>query len=108
MELVDQKLGSEVNKEEAERIIRVGLLCTNASPSLRPTMSEVVSLLEGRTTLPDIMPGPTDYSEDLRFKAMRDLYQHGQGHSSSGSQKQNSSIRISDIDSSSTSAHDTH
>jgi len=44
MEIVDPKLQSEFNKEEAERMIKAALLCTNASPSLRPAMSEVVSM----------------------------------------------------------------
>jgi hypothetical protein len=51
MEIVDPKLQSEFNKEEAERIIKLALLCTNASPSLRPAMSEVVSMLEGQTNI---------------------------------------------------------
>ncbi|XP_044461649.1 probable LRR receptor-like serine/threonine-protein kinase RFK1 isoform X2 [Mangifera indica] len=74
MELVDPKLGSECNREEAERMIRVSLLCTNASPSLRPTMSEAVSMLEGKTAIPDIIPEVGSYSQDLRFKAIRDFH----------------------------------
>ncbi|KAJ0083026.1 hypothetical protein Patl1_10419 [Pistacia atlantica] len=73
MELVDPKLGSEYNKEEAERMIRISLLCTNASPSLRPTMSEAVSMLEGKTAIPDSIPEAGSYSQDLRFKAIRDF-----------------------------------
>jgi hypothetical protein len=46
MELVDPKLGSEFNKEEAIRMIKVALLCTNPSPALRPTMSAVVSVTQ--------------------------------------------------------------
>ncbi|KAJ0082183.1 hypothetical protein Patl1_10382 [Pistacia atlantica] len=42
LELVDPKLEHEFNKEEAERMIKVALLCSNASPELRPTMSEVM------------------------------------------------------------------
>ncbi|CAK9156253.1 unnamed protein product, partial [Ilex paraguariensis] len=71
MELVDQKLGSEFNTVEAERLIKVALLCTNASSSLRPAMSEVVSMLEGMTAIPDVIPEPSSYSQDLRFKAIR-------------------------------------
>ncbi|KAJ7947197.1 putative Kinase [Quillaja saponaria] len=55
MELVDEKLGSEINKVEAERMIKVALLCTNPSVAVRPTMSEVVSMLEGKTSIPDIV-----------------------------------------------------
>lgn len=49
MELVDLRLGTEFNEEEAIRMAKVALLCTNSSPALRPTMSEVVNMLEGRT-----------------------------------------------------------
>lgn len=72
VDLVDEMLGSKYNKEEAERMIKVSLLCTNASPSLRPTMSEVVTMLEGKTAIPDIIPEAGSYSQDLRFKALRD------------------------------------
>ncbi|KAL3739799.1 hypothetical protein ACJRO7_021118 [Eucalyptus globulus] len=78
MRLVDQKLETEVNEEEAKIMVKVALLCTNASPSLRPTMSEVVNMLEGKMAIPDVIPEPSTYYEDLRFKAMRDLPEHGQ------------------------------
>ncbi|KAI5570912.1 hypothetical protein POPTR_011G072566v4 [Populus trichocarpa] len=90
IELVDETLGSEVNIEEAETMVKVALLCTNASPTLRPTMSEVVSMLEGRMAVPDTRPELSSYNEDLRFKAMRDLRQHEQSHRFSGSQRQKS------------------
>ncbi|KAL5839241.1 hypothetical protein ACOSQ3_011949 [Xanthoceras sorbifolium] len=72
MELVDQNLGFEFDKVEAERMIKVALLCANASPSLRPTTSEVVNMLEGTTPLPDTIPEAGNYSEDMKFKALRD------------------------------------
>ncbi|KAK4857980.1 hypothetical protein QYF36_009057 [Acer negundo] len=75
MELVDPKLKSEFKEEEAERMIKVSLLCTNGSPSLRPTMSEVVGMLEGTTNIPDAIPEAGSYSQDLRFKAIRDQRQ---------------------------------
>ncbi|KAI7731219.1 hypothetical protein M8C21_002675, partial [Ambrosia artemisiifolia] len=49
MELVDPRLGSDFNKMEAARMFEVAILCTNQSPTLRPTMSEVVNMLEGCT-----------------------------------------------------------
>ncbi|KAK3431115.1 hypothetical protein EUGRSUZ_E02843 [Eucalyptus grandis] len=78
MRLVDEKLETEVNEEEAKIMVKVALLCTNASPSLRPTMSEVVNMLEGKMAIPDVIPEPSTYYEDLRFKAMRDLREHSQ------------------------------
>uniref|UniRef100_A0A2P2MSW5 LRR-RLK n=1 Tax=Rhizophora mucronata TaxID=61149 RepID=A0A2P2MSW5_RHIMU len=70
-------------------MVKVGLLCTNASPTLRPTMSEVVSMLEGRMDIPDMVPEPSTYSDDLRFKAMRDLRQQGPNPTSIRSQAHN-------------------
>ncbi|GLT52533.1 hypothetical protein SLA2020_258680 [Shorea laevis] len=71
LDLVDDDLGSEFNKAEAETVIKVALLCTNLSPTLRPTMSEVVGMLEGRSTTPDPV-NASSYSDDLRFKLIRD------------------------------------
>ncbi|XP_021890839.1 probable LRR receptor-like serine/threonine-protein kinase RFK1 isoform X2 [Carica papaya] len=105
MQLVDERLTSEVKKEEVKTVVKVALMCTNASPSLRPTMSEVVSMLEGRTTVPDMVAEPSTNTEDLRFRALKDLRRHKENYSSSGSQTQNSST-LPTVCSSSTSGHD--
>ncbi|XP_072966545.1 probable LRR receptor-like serine/threonine-protein kinase At1g07650 [Typha angustifolia] len=55
LDLVDPDLGLEYSRDEALVVLNVALLCTNASPTLRPTMSEVVSLLEGRTPLQQLL-----------------------------------------------------
>ncbi|KAK3431118.1 hypothetical protein EUGRSUZ_E02840 [Eucalyptus grandis] len=81
MRLVNEKLKAEVNEEEAKIVVKVALLCTNASPSLRPMMSEVVNMLEGKMAIPDVILESSTYCEDLRFKAMRDLRKHGQQQS---------------------------
>ncbi|KAK8618652.1 hypothetical protein V6N13_132637 [Hibiscus sabdariffa] len=46
LSLLDQKIG-EFDENEALRVIGVALLCTQASPSMRPTMSRVVGMLTG-------------------------------------------------------------
>ncbi|KAF7065246.1 hypothetical protein CFC21_071373 [Triticum aestivum] len=51
LELVDPDLGSNYSTEEALLMLNVALLCTNAAPTLRPKMSNAVSLLEGHTPL---------------------------------------------------------
>ncbi|XP_057738346.1 probable LRR receptor-like serine/threonine-protein kinase RFK1 isoform X2 [Arachis stenosperma] len=76
VKLIDESLGPEDIITEAEMVVKVSLLCTNASPSLRPTMSEVVNMLEGHAAIPDIVPDPSSCNEDLRFKALRDFHQH--------------------------------
>jgi len=55
MEMVDPRLGSEFNKKEVVRMINVALLCTNQSPAHRPTMSTVVSMLEGKTDVEELV-----------------------------------------------------
>ncbi|XP_024982836.1 probable LRR receptor-like serine/threonine-protein kinase RFK1 isoform X1 [Cynara cardunculus var. scolymus] len=69
-EIFDERLESKINREEAEIMVKVALMCTNGSPSMRPSMSEVVSMLEGRTCISDIEPEVSHYFEDLRFKSM--------------------------------------
>ncbi|XP_042945720.1 probable LRR receptor-like serine/threonine-protein kinase At1g07650 isoform X4 [Carya illinoinensis] len=81
VELVDPKLGSEFKMEEAIRMIKVALLCTNPSPALRPTMSAVVSMLEGQTTIDDVIMDPSLYGDKFKFNALRE--QLGQGHQES-------------------------
>ncbi|KAL8248255.1 hypothetical protein R6Q59_005123 [Mikania micrantha] len=85
-ELFDERL-TTINKEEAETVVKVALLCTNGSPSMRPTMSEVVNMLDGKTFVPEIPPEASGNSEDLRFKAMRGFRRETKGE---GSETQNS------------------
>ncbi|KFK35731.1 hypothetical protein AALP_AA4G029300 [Arabis alpina] len=47
LELVDMRLGSDYNREEAMTMIQVAILCTSPDPRDRPSMSEVVNMLEG-------------------------------------------------------------
>ncbi|KAJ6377363.1 hypothetical protein OIU76_026351 [Salix suchowensis] len=81
MEVVDPKLQSEFNKEEAERMIKLALLCTNASPSLRPTMSEVASMIEGQASIPDMISDPSIYGNDLHSTRLTGHYQQARDHS---------------------------
>ncbi|ESQ30076.1 hypothetical protein EUTSA_v10012029mg [Eutrema salsugineum] len=48
LELVDPRLGSDYNREEAMTMIQVVIMCTSQDPSDRPLMSEVVKMLEGK------------------------------------------------------------
>lgn len=105
-ELLDKRLISQVNKEEVDRLVKVALLCTNASPSLRPAMSEVVSMLEGQMTIPDVIPEARTSAQDLRFKAMRDFHRKNQSQSLTESQTLNSTTIQTDMGSSSTSNAD--
>ncbi|KAJ6830411.1 putative LRR receptor-like serine/threonine-protein kinase isoform X1 [Iris pallida] len=74
IELVDERLGSDYSEREAMQMLNLALACTNPSPSLRPTMTSVVSILEGRMPMqiPSAKPAQTE-GEKLRFKAFENL-----------------------------------
>ncbi|KAK8678143.1 hypothetical protein V6N13_143653 [Hibiscus sabdariffa] len=74
MELVDPRLGTEFIEGEAIRMTRVALLCTNSSPALRPTMSEVVNMLEGRTIVPELVMDPSIFADESRLGALKDQF----------------------------------
>ncbi|RXH84042.1 hypothetical protein DVH24_026941 [Malus domestica] len=85
LELVDPDLGSNYSKTEAMTMLNLALLCTNPSPTLRPTMSSVVSMLEGKTPVQAPMKrGPVE--QDARFKAFERLSQDSQTNVSMFSQ----------------------
>ncbi|CAI9760139.1 unnamed protein product [Fraxinus pennsylvanica] len=75
--LLDKRLGSQVNPEEVERTAKVAVLCTNSTASVRPTMSEVVQMLEGHMDIPD---APHE-GNDVRFKTIKGLNQEWQNRS---------------------------
>ncbi|KAF3442364.1 hypothetical protein FNV43_RR16280 [Rhamnella rubrinervis] len=72
MELVDPRLGSDYNKEEVMLAINVGFLCTNVSATDRPTMSSVVSMLEGKVAVKELMSDSR--VSNLSVMAVKDLY----------------------------------
>ncbi|KAL6999655.1 hypothetical protein U1Q18_000812 [Sarracenia purpurea var. burkii] len=86
LELVDPRLGSSYPEEEAQIMLNVALLCTNPSPTLRPSMSSVVSMLEGKIPIQAPLIKRSSPNEELRFKAFERLSQDSQTHISSFSQ----------------------
>uniref|UniRef100_A0A2P2MT11 Putative leucine-rich repeat receptor-like serine/threonine-protein kinase At3g14840 n=1 Tax=Rhizophora mucronata TaxID=61149 RepID=A0A2P2MT11_RHIMU len=74
MDLVDPRLGSEFNKEEVVRMINVALLCTNPSPALRPTMSAVLSMLEGQAAVRELATDLSIYGDGMWFMALRNQF----------------------------------
>ncbi|XP_076939486.1 putative LRR receptor-like serine/threonine-protein kinase At1g07650 [Bidens hawaiensis] len=58
LELVDSDIESE-SRIQGVKVLTVALLCTEDSPKARPTMSQVVKMLEGKTEVPDIQ---TDFN----------------------------------------------
>ncbi|KAJ0017974.1 hypothetical protein Pint_11554 [Pistacia integerrima] len=63
--LIDPKI-TEFNEIEALRVIAVALLCTQASPALRPAMSRVLSMLAGDIEVGTVTSKPsylTDWNQ---------------------------------------------
>ncbi|KAK1307674.1 putative LRR receptor-like serine/threonine-protein kinase [Acorus calamus] len=60
--LVDMTL-TEFNTEEAIRVLGVALLCTQASPTLRPSMSKVVAMLSGDVGVVPLATRPNYWNE---------------------------------------------
>ncbi|XP_030527078.1 probable LRR receptor-like serine/threonine-protein kinase At1g56140 isoform X1 [Rhodamnia argentea] len=65
IELVDSRL-PEFNEDEAKRMVAIGLLCTQTSPTLRPQMSRVVAMLSGDIEVPTVSTRP-GYLTEWRF-----------------------------------------
>ncbi|KAF8409124.1 hypothetical protein HHK36_005197 [Tetracentron sinense] len=105
MELVDPRLGYSFNEEEVMGMINVALMCTNTSPTIRPAMSAVVSMLEGRAVVQELVSDSSISSDDARFNAIKNHYQMGRDLSMNESQTQ-SMLRDGPWTGSSTSAHD--
>ncbi|PIN11012.1 Serine/threonine protein kinase [Handroanthus impetiginosus] len=47
LEVVDPRLVGKVSSEEVEKLVRVALCCVQEEPNLRPSMANVVGMLEG-------------------------------------------------------------
>ncbi|KAL0443188.1 UNVERIFIED_CONTAM: Cold-responsive protein kinase [Sesamum latifolium] len=90
--LVDTSLNGDFDAEQACRFLKIGLLCTQDSPKLRPSMSTVVEMLcsekdfdESTITKPGLI---TDF-RDLKIKStpkpQHHLYHTSSNQNSSGS-----------------------
>ncbi|AES66492.2 LRR receptor-like kinase [Medicago truncatula] len=92
MELVDGRLGLDLNKKEAMVMINVALLCTNVTSNLRPSMSSVVSMLEGRTVVPEFVPDSSKVMDGNKMEEMRQYYYQIEDKTMSKSQTQSQSL----------------
>ncbi|KAK9031028.1 hypothetical protein V6N11_032424 [Hibiscus sabdariffa] len=66
LDLVDPNL-AEFNEIEALRVIRVALLCTQGSPSMRPSMSRVVAMLADDIEVSGVITRPSYLLTDCNF-----------------------------------------
>ncbi|KAK1581945.1 hypothetical protein Q3G72_010431 [Acer saccharum] len=95
LKLVDPILGSNISKEEALGMLNIALLCTNPSPTLRPSMSVVVSMLEGKVPVQAPIIMHSSDNQDARFKAFEILSQDSQTRVTTFSQENQSQSSMS-------------
>ncbi|KAK1404912.1 Protein kinase domain-containing protein [Heracleum sosnowskyi] len=81
LEIVDPTLGTNYSKQEALSMLNLALLCSNQSPTLRPSMSAVVSMLQGKEKVEAPIFTRTTTNESMKFKAF-EKHSHD-SHSSS-------------------------
>ncbi|KAL7217575.1 hypothetical protein ACSBR2_010934 [Camellia fascicularis] len=70
--LVDTSLNGDFDAEEACRYLKIGLLCTQDAPKLRPSMSTVVKMLIGKVDINEnemTKPGLISDFMDLKIKS---------------------------------------
>ncbi|WOL20028.1 hypothetical protein Cni_G28830 [Canna indica] len=84
LEVVDPRLHGCYVKEEMELVLKLGLLCSQSIPEVRPTMREVTQYLNGNDSLRDdiALVFSKNDSLDLNFQLM---YTSSYGGTSSGS-----------------------
>ncbi|KAJ6950566.1 hypothetical protein NC651_004289 [Populus alba x Populus x berolinensis] len=103
--LVDASLNGDFNAEEACRFLKIGLLCTQDDPNLRPSMSTVVKMLTGRKNFDErkiTKPGLISDFMDLKVRAPSKTKASASTsfNVSSGSDNQDTSILTSENSSS--------
>jgi len=74
MELVDPNLNLDFNEDEVRLIVKVALLCTHVNSSCRPSMSSVLSMLEGRTMVPEFDSHCSEVMDEMKLEVMREFY----------------------------------
>lgn len=70
--LVDTALNGDFDAEEACKFFKIGLLCTQDSPKLRPSMSTVVQMLRGEKDFDEdaiTKPGLISDFMDLKIRS---------------------------------------
>ncbi|CAA3002282.1 serine threonine- kinase [Olea europaea subsp. europaea] len=91
--LVDTSLNGDFDAEQACRFLKIGLLCTQDSPKLRPSMSAVIQLLSGeknvdenKLTRPGLISDLMDMKVRPTPKTELDFNHISSSYTSSGSE----------------------
>jgi len=70
--IIDRTLKRDFGTEEARQLLKIGLLCTQDSPKMRPSMSMVAKMLKGECAVGDkiMRPGLITDVMDLKVRTV--------------------------------------
>ncbi|KAL9686681.1 hypothetical protein QQ045_031074 [Rhodiola kirilowii] len=63
--VVDERMGEEFDENEVVKVLKLGLMCSNDSPSRRPEMRMVVRYLDGEAELPETLAADGSVSREF-------------------------------------------
>ncbi|CBI31642.3 unnamed protein product, partial [Vitis vinifera] len=63
LDVVDPRLKGEYDEVEVVVVLKLGLMCSNNSPAVRPSMRQVLRYLEGEVALPEELSAPDAYDK---------------------------------------------
>ncbi|XVF79040.1 hypothetical protein PTKIN_Ptkin14bG0187700 [Pterospermum kingtungense] len=65
LDLIDPRIGCDCNIEDVQVMMLVAFLCTNPTAAARPSMSFVVSMLEGRAAVEEFIAESSSFKDEL-------------------------------------------
>ncbi|KAI3968551.1 hypothetical protein MKX01_007861 [Papaver californicum] len=86
LDLIDPILETNYSKKEVLKMLNIALLCTNRSPTLRPMMSTVMGMLQGRLPVQESSVVCSPRTDDTRSSASEGISYNSQTHMSTSSQ----------------------
>ncbi|KAK8330327.1 hypothetical protein V6Z11_A11G387900 [Gossypium hirsutum] len=70
VDVVDTKLQGQNNESEIMMVLKLGLICSNDVPALRPSMRQIVLYLDGEAELPENLGPPAAFDGDVEEALM--------------------------------------
>lgn len=74
---MNPRLAGTFDSEDMMIAIKVALVCSDDSAANRPVMSSVVSMLEGKTLVPEMVSTPSDGEYNARLQRHFESLLHG-------------------------------
>ncbi|KEH22964.1 L-type lectin-domain receptor kinase S.4 [Medicago truncatula] len=94
LEVMDPKLNGDFNESEVMMVLKLGLMCSNDVPTIRPSIRQVVRILDGEVELPNEMRKPRGIDSQEGF----DEFLHSLGTSSFDKTNSSSYLGTSSFD----------